>query len=170
MSLTSSCTLALNAIALSGPAIGSSTYALAETLTAAALTTGAGANQASYIWTARRTLLTTASESLAMETPAARDALGQTLALTKIKLLYIKNRSVVVGDTLVIGGEGTGAAWNSLMNVSDTKKLVLQPGGTLLVVAPSAAGYAVAASTNSLLKIENPGAHTVEYDIVIIGS
>ena len=54
--------------------------------------------------------------------------------------------------------------------VEPVKSGQMQPGGTLLLVAPNAAGYAVTAGTGDLLKVANSGGSTgVTYDIVIVG-
>jgi len=140
-------------------------------LTLGNLTNGVGANQANTIWHDTRTLLTTASESLDLyDIGGATTPLGTAIANAAIKFLYIRNKSSTSADVLTIGGEGTGAAWNTLFNGSDDNKITLRGGGYLILADPSATGYAVADSTNHLLKIENPGGNSVSYDIVVIGA
>jgi hypothetical protein len=173
--LTSSAIITLNAVAASGPSIGAAIYTVAETLAAAGFTTGPLINQASYIFTARNTLTTASAEEFDMRAPDDRDMIGQALALTKIKLLYVKNRSLVVGDKLIVGGEGSTLAWAAPFNDDVDAKVWIEPGGTFLIVAPSAAGYPAVFFDdpdylNYTLKIENPGANSIQYDLIIIGS
>lgn len=171
MALSSSATLTLVSTRTeTGVPISTPTDALNTVEILSQLSTGSGLNQANQHWYSRRTLNASASENISVVTPSARDSLGVTLALTKIKLVYIRNRNLTAGNDLKVGGEGSSAAWNSPFDGSDTAKTIVGPGGTLLLVAPSAAGFAAAATTNELLKINNVGASSVEYDIIIQGA
>lgn len=139
-------------------------------LALAELTDGTGANQANTIWHDQRTLPTATAETIDVYdfgggTPST---LGTAIANAKVKLLLIQNTHA--SDSLTIGGEGSAAAWNSPFGASDTATMTLPAGGTLLLVAPSAAGYTVADVSNHLLKINNPGANSVTYKIVVIGA
>lgn len=172
--LTANINLSLLATLTTAPDIGSATYALNEALALAALADGNGLNQANRVWSDRRTLNAATAENINMYTPFTVDALGQNLTLSKCKALYIKNRGGAVlsaSDILKYGGEGSAAAWNSIFDGSDTAKGTIEPNGAILWVAPSAAGYAIANTTNHLLKVENMnGSQAIDYDIIIIGS
>lgn len=171
MGLSTKITLGIVATAtVTAKPISTPTDALSITEILAEMTTGSGLNQASQVWYDRRTLSAGASENISVVTPSARDSLGTTLALTKIKCVYIRNRNLTAGNNLKVGGEGSGAAWNSPFDGSDTAKTIVGPGGSLSWVAPEAAGFSAATTTNELLKINNVGASSVEYDIVIIGA
>lgn len=146
--------------------------AAALALTLAELTNGTGANQANTIWHDRRTLASAASDTIDLYdfgggTPSP---LGTVIANAAIKFIYIKNRSATATDVLTIGNDSTTAAWNSFFNASDTNAITLRGGASLLIAAPDASGYAVADTTNHLLKILNSGAGSVDYDIVVIGA
>lgn len=139
-------------------------------LTLADLANGTGANAVNTIWHDQRTLLTTVSENIDVfdfggGTPSP---LGTAISNAKVAVVLIQNTHAT--DALTIGGEGSAAAWNSPFGASDTAKMTIPAGGTLLLVAPSAAGYAVADASNHLLKIDNPGANSVIYKIVILGA
>lgn len=145
-------------------------------ITAASLTTGPGLNQGNQLWHDRRTLASAATETIdlydfAIDAGSAQnDSLGNALAMVRIKVLLIYNRSTTAGENFTLFGEGTTAAWNSLLNGSDTAKAVLGPGGVFLVTNPSAAGMAVADTTNHLLKVENSGSGSNDFDIIVIGA
>lgn len=164
----------MQATAATAPDIGTAEYKITESVSLASFATGSGINGASYVWSDTRTLAASATETLTIDAPAARDALGQTLALTKIKAIYIRNKggaSVSASDILKVGGEGSADAWNSLFDGSDTAKTTVEPNGFLIRVAPSANGYAVANPGNFKLKMENTnGAQAITYDIVLIGA
>lgn len=139
-------------------------------LTLADLANGTGANQVNTLWHDQRTLATATAENIDMfdfggGTPSP---LGTAIANASVKVLLIQNTHAT--DALTIGGEGSGAAWNSPFGASDTATVSLPAGGTLLLIAPTAAGFAVADTTNHLLKINNPGANSVTYKIVALGA
>ena len=128
------------------------------------LTSGTGADQADQSWHDRRTLASAASEELDLS-GALADAFGDTLALARVKALYVKNLSD--DDTLLIGGAAAGA----LGLFSDTTdRFQLRPGGIFLFTAPDAVGIPV--GSNDKLKLEHSGDTTtsLDYEIVIIGA
>jgi hypothetical protein len=145
-------------------------------IAAATLTNGPGLNQGDQLFHDRRTLATTATETIdmfdfAISAGAAQlDSLGNALAMDRVKVFLFFNRSTTAGETFTIFGEGTGAAWNSPLNGSDTAKAIVGPGGVLLLTNPSAAGMAVADTTNHLFKVENTGAGSNDYDIIVVGA
>ena len=140
------------------------------------LTNGTGANQAQRFWyDTGRTLSASANDSidvydlgsLDIGAGAGLDSLGQSHALTGIKALYVKNHSDS-GGNIRVGGDGTAAAWNSPFNGDDDALVDLPPGGVLLLVAPDASGWAVADTSNHLLKITDAGSGST-YDIGFVG-
>lgn len=107
--------------------------------------------------------------SLDIGAGSGEDPLGGALALAEIVAIMIVNRSTSAGK-LLIGGEGTAAAWNSLFNASDSSVLgPIGPGGFVLIVDPNATSFAVADSSNHLLKIAENNTGAVTYDIAILG-
>lgn len=132
---------------------------------------GTGAAQGNRIFHDKRTLNATSSESLSVYNfGGAVDPVGQAFALSRVILLLVENKNTGAGQNLLVGGEGSAAAWNSIFNGVDTDKLSVEPGGVLVLYAGSAAGWAVANTTNHLLKLDNPGVAALDYNIVIIGS
>lgn len=131
------------------------------------LTDGTGANQAKDLFTDRRTLAASASEDLDLS-GVLTNAFGASIAFTKIRALIISASADNAND-VVVGGHATAACASFFSDATD--KLNVKPGGTVALIAPNAAGYAVTAVTADLLKIANGGAGTpVTYDIVIIGT
>jgi hypothetical protein len=138
---------------------------------AKAIADGTGVNQANRAFFDTRTLSGTTSENISMfSILGSPDNVGQTYAITRVYALIIENKNLVAGNFILVGGEGSSAAWKSPFNGSATEKLKVEPGGVLILLAPSAAGYVVANTTNHLLKIDCPGATAVDYNIGVVGS
>lgn len=132
---------------------------------------GTGANQGNRIFHDKRTLSPTTSENLDMfDFAGAVDPVGQPYALSRVICVIVENKNTTAGQKMLVGGEGSAAAWNSPFNGVDTDKLSVEPGGVLVLYAGSAAGYVVTDVSNYLLKIDNPNAVALDYNIVIIGS
>jgi len=147
---------------------GSSTGALSAAVT---LTEGTGINQANRKFEDTRTLTATTAETIDIfDFGGVTDPHGRAYTLSKVRKLIIKNTSTTAANLLKVGGEGTAAAWNSPFGGDDTSLLVVEPGGILVLEAPSAAGYAVADTSNHLLKIENMGSTSTIYNIIVVGS
>lgn len=135
---------------------------------AAQFASGTGAGQADLIFSDRRTLAASASESLDLA-GVLLDAFGATLTFVKIKGLYISAADANI-NTVVVGAAAS-TPWATLLSATGT--VTLRPGSFLGVGvgAADATGYAVTASTADLLKITNGGSGTsVSYDIAIIGT
>lgn len=145
----------------------SGTAALTSNLS---LADGTGAGQAHQAWADTRNLVAT-SENIDLFNPAASgDAVAQAMAFTRIVALMVRNNATTAGFVLLVGGLGTTAAWTGPFNGVNTSKLSIEPGGYILLVAPSAAAWPVTSSSlGHLLKID-AGANTVPYDILVIGS
>lgn len=137
---------------------------------------GSGASQAQRFWGSKVRSLTSGNDetldlydlgSVDIGAGAGLDPLGQSLAITGIKALYIENIAGSAGN-LVVGNESTAATWNSFFSGSDTATFTLKPGAIFLTADPTAAGMAVADSTNHLLKIAASGGD-LTYSIALIG-
>jgi len=132
-------------------------------------------NTANTIYHDRRTLAASASETISMYDmhidagSAQKDALGQTIANARIKLLFVQNRSTTAGEILRVFGNGASTGFTSIV-APNTSYIPVAAGGSILFIAPSAAGYAVTATTNELVKFLNTGAASMDYDVLIIGS
>lgn len=154
----------------------SSSASLGQTVTPASQSTGTGANQHDRFWGDQsRSLASGATEDIDLYdlgtidigAGAGKDALGQSIALAELTGLLVRNLSTSAGN-LKVGGKGTTAAWNSLFDSDDDAKIVLPPGGFFLVFVPADPAYAVADSSNHLLKIEASGGDC-QYDLQLVG-
>ena len=137
---------------------------------------GTGANQAQRMWVSEgRTLAGSAAEDLDMFDLAAfdigggagNDGLGLSHAITAVKGLWIRNHSTS-GGALVVGNKNASTAWNSIFNASDTGAITLPAGATFCYCDPSAAGAAVADTTNHLLTFTDAGSGCT-FDVGFIG-
>ncbi len=126
---------------------------------------GTGAGQANEIYRATRTLTASATEDLDMSGVLA-DALGVTVALTKVKALVVHAAAANTNNVRVGGGNTTFSLFVSASDI-----IALKPGGTFVLTDPSAAGIAVANASTDLLTVTNSaGSSSVSYDIVVFGS
>jgi hypothetical protein len=119
---------------------------------------GSGSNQANNMFADTRTLAPSAEEDLHL-TGNLTNGLGQIINLTHVHAIYVKahtgnTNNVLVGD------------WET--NPTMTDHVPVQPGGTLLLLAPEGTGYDI--TSNDSLHITNSGSGTpVTYDLVVIG-
>lgn len=164
--------------------IGQLTYALAETNQGVPLTAGGGLTHkleltsGTTVGTANRsnqnidrTLSSGAAEDLDMYDLAgfasATDLLRNAVTYAEIVGLLIVNSSASVG-TLLVGGKGTTAAWNSLFNANDDAELTLPPNSFVMLGCSNDPGWAVADTSNHLLTMTASGG-AVTYSIYVIG-
>lgn len=96
--------------------------------------------------------------------PTATDPLRNTITFAEVVGLLIINSGP--GD-LIIGGDGTSAAWQSLFAADDTFKITLRPGFLCIGVSGDPA-YAVADTSNHLLRLAASGGD-VTYQIMALG-
>lgn len=159
------------------------TASVAQGATAAPSTTlasGTSSYQADRVWgDASRSLSSGGSENIDMydlasidiDAGAGKDGLGQTYTIAEVTGIMIVSESTSSG-TLYVGGEGSAAAWQSMFHVSgslsDTAGVVIGPGGFLLNFNPADPAFAVADSSNHLLKIAASGG-AVTYSIYVLG-
>jgi hypothetical protein len=141
-----------------------------------AFSNGTGASQAQRMWVSEgRTLSASATEDLDMFDlgtfdiggGAGNDGLGLSHAITAVKGILVHNRATS-GGALVIGNKNATTAWNSIFNASDTGAITLPAGATFCYCDPSAAGAAVADSSNHLLKFLDAGSGCT-FDVGFIG-
>lgn len=165
MSLTTSLSLNLRALLVS--ALDLSNVVCDLTIPRQiALADGAGVNAANLVY--QDTVTLAGGGETLLDLTALTDALGQAVSFARLKLIYLRNKSVTAGDVLQLGGAVSNGL-DTLYVGTDAGQLV-GPDGTALLVNPSAAGWAVTASTADILRIGNPGANAIECDIVLIGA
>lgn len=150
--------------------ISSVTIGTAPSIT---LSGGTGLNQFNRGWQSKGRVLASATEdidlydlgSLDIGAGAGEDALGLPLAATAVVAICIENRATSAVN-LLVGGKATAAAWNSPFNADDNAKLSIPPNGGVLLWCVSASAFAVADTSNHLLKIEASGG-SATYDITV---
>lgn len=141
------------------------------------LESGTTANKADVIWSdTGRSITSGANDDLDLYdlgavdigAGAGRDAVGQSIAIAEVVAVLIVNKSTSTGN-LLVGGEGTTAAWNSPFNGVDTTVFgPLKPGGFVAFSSPTDPAYAVADTSNHILRLTASGG-AVEYNITILG-
>lgn len=128
---------------------------------------GTGADQVRQVFTDTRTINASSNDDLDLAGSLV-NAVGATITFTKLRAILVR---AAAGNTnnVVVGG----AASNGCVTMfgASTDKIVVRPGGMVLLVANDATGYAVTAGTGDILRIANSGAGTsVAYDIVLLGT
>lgn len=131
---------------------------------------GTGADQAQIHWHDQITLNSGASLTLDLDTTAqggdqyCNNGFGD-CKFTKVKAVLVKLSTATAGYKLEVGG-----ALNPVPLFKDTSDIaIVQAEGFLLLTAP-VDGVAVTAGTGDLLKLNNPSAGAVTFDIVLIGT
>ena len=130
-------------------------------------TDGEAANQAEVMFRDTRTLAASATEDLDLSGTTLQDAFGIDIAFTSVKVMIVEAAAANTNNVLVGGAAATQwSAWAG----DATDVVVVEPGGTFVILSPSAAGYAVGAGTTDLLKVANSsGGTSVDYTITLIG-
>lgn len=155
----------LKASLTGSPDLGRSGYDLDEVMTVR-LRDGTGANQANQMFTDTRTLAASATESLDLA-GGVTNGLNVTVTFTAIKLIRIRAAAANTNN-VVIGGASSNAFVGPFVDATD--KISIAPGGLFEILNPSAAGWAVTASTGDLLLVANSSSGTpVSYTIEIVG-
>lgn len=125
---------------------------------------GTGAGKSSKTFAASRTIAGSGSDPLDLA-GVLTDAFGSALTFTKIRLIAISS-SATNASTLKMGA---GTAPMGSFFGANTERLIIRPGGFVLIAAPDATGYAVTATSADTLTISNDSASVSAYDILIVG-
>lgn len=100
-----------------------------------------------------------------------KDALGQSNAWNQVVMILVILKAGSLG-ALRIGGEGTGAAFNSPWDGNDSARNIIRATenlpGVFLIMNPDAAGYEVTDATNHLLKFHAVGGE-VTFSVCLFG-
>lgn len=127
---------------------------------------GESANQCEMVWGDTRTLAASTTEDLDLA-GGLTDGLGGTITFTAIKEIYVSAASDN-GDTISIGGAASNTFVGPFADASD--KVKIPANGSCHIVAPTAAGWTVTASTADLLRIGNDDSgDTADYSIFVRG-
>lgn len=161
-SLTSKATFTNDTPTL-GPTTQSVVFTLASGLVFA---NGSGASQVNCVWTASGTIAAAGTVDYDLA-GGITDAFGDAITFTSIKLMCIENLSATA--TMLVGDAAAPfASW--ITDPTDT--VIIAPSSCLFLVNPTAAGYAVTATTGDTLRLAYPAAGppaTLAYNIVLWG-
>lgn len=128
-----------------------------------AFTSGVAINQADLMFDDTRSLTSSQTENLDLSGTLI-DAVNRTIAAVKIVGIGITAPATNTVD-ITFGNHATAAfvgPWGA------TGTCLLSPGGCIIVVNPTLAGWAVTATTADMLKVAN-GAAASTYSICIFG-
>lgn len=128
------------------------------------LADGTGLDQADSVWYDERTVDAGTPDDIDLS-GGITDAFGNSLTLTKLKGLYIKNNSTTAGQILQIGGDTLAAP----LFGAAPDYIVLGPGGVFWWWDPSAAAVALGAGATDVLQIAVAAGTSVSYTIAVIG-
>jgi len=146
------------------PDKGSAAHSVAQAVNQA-FANGTAADQANQMYVDTRTIAGSSNDDIDLAASLV-DELGATITFTSIKGFLITS-DAANGDVLNIGA-GTNAFFSFFGDTTDILKV--HPGGTAMLVNPTAAGYAVTASTADILRIANADASSATYTIYLIGT
>lgn len=129
------------------------------------LKTGTGSGQADVVWSDRRTLAGAGSEVLDLA-GSLTNSYGGTVTFAKVKAVFIRNRATTDGYDLRAGPDATNGWVGMFLDATD--RIRVAAGGCHVWYDPN--GQAVTAGSTDELFVQNDGAGSVDYDIVIIGT
>lgn len=125
---------------------------------------GTGANQAKAIYHDERELAASASENLDLNA-SLTDAFGASLVCTSVKALVVHAHSTNTNNVLVGGGSTTITTIFS--DTSD--RIIVRPGGTLILTGPDATGHTITGGSADLLTVANSTSGSIVlYDITVL--
>jgi len=131
------------------------------------ITDGTGANQCQKLFSDTRTIAASGNEDLDLAGTGLQDMLNVNLALTAVKVLYVKAADANTNDVVI-----KGAASNGFLGPfgAAAHTVTLKPGQFFLVTNLTASGWTVTAGTGDLLNVANSSSgSSVSYDIIIAG-
>jgi len=98
------------------------------------------------------------------------DAFGDTITLTKLKGIYLKNKSA--DATLIYGhSAANGIPIVNAAALANAGGILIPPGGADIKIAADADGWLITAGTGDKLKLEHDGtgSSTMDVDIYLLG-
>jgi hypothetical protein len=129
-------------------------------------TDGTGSNQLKFIYRDERTLAATTNDDLDLYGSLIH-AFGLPINMVKLKMFFLENTSTTAADKLEIGAAGANPVSTIFGDTSDKK--IVGPGGVELWTNPID-GYAITSGTADILRIRNPGANEITYNLYLAGT
>lgn len=162
---SASIALNINAVETGANDMGTPSFSLARQFLQA-FTNGAAAGMIDRIFCDNRTIAGNTSDDLDLA-GALTGPLGAACVFARVKLLCVQNPAGNDGNVEV---GGAAAAQMSTFFGAATDKVLIKPGGLLLLYAPDAAGHVVTATTADTLRIKNAGTGSQNVPVIIGGS
>jgi hypothetical protein len=165
MSTAASLKLQITADQTTAPDLGS-LIAHVENILNLTFSDGAGASQANVVYASRRTLAASATEDLDLS-GALTQPNGAAAVFARVKAILVKAAAANANNVNVQRHASAGVP----IFLAASDGVAVQPNGGFCLVSPTAAGYAVTATTADLITLTNSaGGTSVTFDIVIIGA
>jgi hypothetical protein len=138
------------------------------------LTNGTGASQSDKIYILSTTLAGGATLNVDLA-GSVTDIYGNTITMARIKVIYLEVTTDTAGGPVLLGGHATAAIGNWVTATPDLDtaqpKVRVRNGGCFLLACTDATGYAVTATTDDMLTLENEsGGTAATYKLVVIGA
>lgn len=127
---------------------------------------GTGSNLIKFVFRDQRTLAATTNDDLDLYGSLV-NAFGSAINMAKLKFFFLENLSTTAADVLHIGAAGAAPVSTIFANTSDIK--IVGPGGIELWSNPID-GYAITAASADILRIRNPGANSISYNLYLAGT
>lgn len=133
--------------------------------------TGAGAAQKVYAATLTISASTTTNLDLA---GSLTDLFGNVITFSKIKVIYVELDTTTTASSILVGGHATLALANWITSAdtldNDQPAIRVRNNGVFMLACRDATGYAVTATTEDMLSIENEDAsNAATVNVCLIG-
>ena len=136
---------------------------------------GTGNNQAQLQWSDERTVAAGVDDDLDIAGGLTNVA-GEATAFAKVKLIHIENRNTTGTNVLHIK-PGPSSGFDTWIGGTDPYIILrggflngTNPGGSINLIALDSVGYEVGSGTGDILTVTNPGASSILYRIILIGT
>lgn len=131
-------------------------------------TDGTGSGESNRLWGDEQRSISAASNDDLDLAGGLTDVFGNTITMARVKMIYIKNRDTTAGKVLRVGAAGTNPI--STLFGATPDYLIIPPSGYLWLATGDATAWALTAGSADVLRIANPNASSIEYDILLVGS
>lgn len=128
-------------------------------------TNGTGDNQSNKLYSLQTTVTGGGLTLNLFNFGGAKDSLGQTYALTAIRLLIIQSFS---DNNLIVSINGVGNAWQYFFAGFGDGAFRISARGTFIVVAPTSVGYSVNGGNNSI-NIADEFSGSTTFNVIVLG-
>ena len=134
------------------------------------IASGTAVDQCDVVWHDERSINAGANDDLVLSA-LTQTMYGSTVtkAFAKIKYVLIYVKSTTSGDKLIIKSSVTNSILTPFNGIN-TAQLVIGADSAAMPIVNKKDGFAVTVGTGDVLRINNPGAGAVTYQIAILGT